>query len=323
MALGARSEEHELEEALQELREAQGLEGAPRFRAEEGQESAPSSISTLSASASVALYSRPLEEANATARPSPPQSPPQAQPLPQAMPAPLGNQSPANHSCSQGDEAPGDTTVSLQDVLRRKKIQLVAFLLHKYRSKEPTTKAEMLELVAQDHEDHFPDILSRATWCLQLTFSIDIKEVDPNSHSYVLVPTLGLTWDGVTEEQHLPKIGLLALLLGVIVLWGGQAPEEEVWGVLSVVGVCPGREHFIYGEPRDLITRVWVQEQYLEYQQVPDSDPACCELLWGPRAHAEASKVQVLLFLLRLFSRAAGSFLSPSKEARSNEEQGS
>ncbi|XP_073083656.1 melanoma-associated antigen 11-like [Manis javanica] len=245
MDLGARSEEHELEEALQELREAQGLEGAPRFWAEEGQESAPSSISTLSASASVALYSGPLKEANATERPSPPQSPPQAQPLPQAMPAPLGNQSPANHSRSQGDEAPGDTTVSLQDALRRKEMQLVAFLL-----------------------------LNHASWCLQGAFGIDIKEVDPKSHSYVLVPTLGLTWDGVTEEQHLPKTGLLALLLGVILLQGGRVPGEEVWGVLSVAGMCPGREHFIYGEPRELITGVWVQEQYLEYRQVPDSDPS-------------------------------------------------
>ena len=58
----------------------------------------------------------------------------------------------------------------------------------------------------------------------------------------------------------------------MILLQGGQASEEEVWGVLSAAGVR--REHLIYGQPRELITGVWVQEQYLEYRQVPDSDPS-------------------------------------------------
>ncbi|XP_036736776.2 melanoma-associated antigen 10-like [Manis pentadactyla] len=213
-----------------------------------------------------------------------------------------------------------DTASYPTAMIRNAAAGLVAFLLHKYCAKEPTTKAEMLERVVQDHQDHFPDIFSHASWCFQVAFGIDVKEVDPSSHCYVLVPTLGLTWDGMTKEQSLPKTGLLALLLGVILLRGGQASEEEVWGVLSAAGVCPGREHFIYGDPRELITGVWVQEQYLEYQQVPDSDPARCELLWGPRAHAEAGEVQVQQFLLRLLSRAAGSSQSPSEEARSNEE---
>ncbi|KAI5234261.1 Melanoma-Associated Antigen 8 [Manis pentadactyla] len=86
------------------------------------------------------------------------------------------------------------------DALHKKKVQLVAFLLLKYRAKELTTKAEMLERVTQDHQDHFPVIFSQASKDLQLVFGMDVKEVDPSGHSYVLVPTLGLTWNGVTEE---------------------------------------------------------------------------------------------------------------------------
>ncbi|KAI5934501.1 melanoma-associated antigen 8-like [Manis javanica] len=212
-----------------------------------------------------------------------------------------------------------DTASCPTVMIRNAASGLVALLLHKYRAKEPTTKAEMLERVVQDHQDPFPDILSRASWSLQLIFGIDVKEVDPSSHSYVLVPTLGLTWDGVTEEQRLPKTGLLALLLGVIVLWGSRVPEKEMWKMLSARGVYPGREHIIFWDPRELIPGVWVQEQYLEYRQVPDRDPARCELLWGPRAHAEASKVQDQQFLFRLLSRATGSSQSPSEEARSSE----
>ncbi|KAJ8788017.1 hypothetical protein J1605_005534 [Eschrichtius robustus] len=64
------------------------------------------------------------------------------------------------------------------------------------------------------------------------------------------------------------------------------------------MGLCAGRQHCIYGEPRELLTKVWVQEGYLEYRQVPHSDPARYEFLWGPRAHAETSKWQVLEHLL-------------------------
>ncbi|XP_073084182.1 melanoma-associated antigen 1-like [Manis javanica] len=234
---------------------------------------------------------------------------------PQAMPVPLESESHTHSSSSRGDEAAGDARASLQDALRRKEIQLVTFLLLKYRAMEPTMKAEMLELVAQDHQDPFPDIFSKASRDLQLVFGMDVKEVDPSGHSYVLVPTLGLTWDGVTEEQRLPKTSLLALLLGVILLHGGQVPEEEVWEMLSARGVYSGREHCIFGDPRELITGVWVQEQYLEYQQVPDSNPARFHLLWGPWAHAETDMVKVLEFMIEVKDSTPNACLTWYEEA--------
>ncbi|KAI5934457.1 Melanoma-associated antigen B4 [Manis javanica] len=231
------------------------------------------------------------------------------------MPVPLESESHTHSSSSRGDEAAGDARASLQDALRRKEIQLVTFLLLKYRAMEPTMKAEMLELVAQDHQDPFPDIFSKASRDLQLVFGMDVKEVDPSGHSYVLVPTLGLTWDGVTEEQRLPKTSLLALLLGVILLHGGQVPEEEVWEMLSARGVYSGREHCIFGDPRELITGVWVQEQYLEYQQVPDSNPARFHLLWGPWAHAETDMVKVLEFMIEVKDSTPNACLTWYEEA--------
>ena len=74
------------------------------------------------------------------------------------------------------------------------------------------------------------------------------------------------------------------------------------------MGVYVGREHCVFGEPRELLTRVWVQEGYLEYQQMPDSHPARCEFLWGPRAYAETSKCQVMEFMLRVNERDLRAF---------------
>ncbi|XP_073083891.1 melanoma-associated antigen 2-like isoform X2 [Manis javanica] len=187
-------------------------------------------LSSVSMPLGVRSVQCPLEEAQQEA--SEAQGLEGALPSPQDGPATLASEPHAHSSSSHGDEAAGDARASLQDALRRKEARLVTFLLHKYRAKEPTTKAEMLEQVIQDHQDHFPDIFSEASKDLQLTFGIDVKEVDPSSHSYVLVPTLGLTWDGVTEEQRLPKTGLLALLL-------------DTWGHLPPAFVTRARSHGI------------------------------------------------------------------------------
>ncbi|VTJ79073.1 Hypothetical predicted protein, partial [Marmota monax] len=163
-----------------------------------------------------------------------------------------------------------------------------------YQMTEPVTNAEMLNSVIRDNQEHFPMIFSKASECMQLVFGIDI-EVDPSSHSYILVIALGLIYDGMlSDEQSMPKTGLLINILIVIFLDGSCTPEKVVWEVLSVMGMHAGREHFIYGEPRKLISEDLVEEQYLEYRQVPSSDPVWYEFLWGPRAHAETSKVKVL-----------------------------
>uniref|UniRef100_G1QEH7 MAGE domain-containing protein n=1 Tax=Myotis lucifugus TaxID=59463 RepID=G1QEH7_MYOLU len=186
---------------------------------------------------------------------------------------------------------------------------------------ETTTKAEMLSKVIKEHQDHFPEIFSAASECMQLVFGIDVKEVDPRAHTYVLVATLGLTYDGMVGDGHrFPNTGLLVTLLWLIAAEGDCASEEEVWKALHVRGVHDGKEHWLYGEPRELLTNVWVQEKYLEYRQVPNSNPARYQFLWGPRAHAETTKLKVLEFLLRVYRRDPTSNLSLSEEALSGEE---
>ncbi|XP_061035187.1 melanoma-associated antigen 10-like [Eubalaena glacialis] len=211
-----------------------------------------------------------------------------------------------------------------QEALTVLMADLVAFLLLKYRAKEPISKAQMLNMVLRDHRDHFPVVFRRASECMQLILGLDVKQVEASNHSYVLVPTLGLTCDAVlTDGPSIPKTGFLVLLLGLILLEDDfVAPEEEVWGALSKVGVCAGRQHYIYGEPRELLTKVWVQEGYVEYRQVPHSDPARYEFLWGPRAHAEASKWQVLEHLLRVNTLDPTSFSSLCAEGVNDEEEG-
>lgn len=76
------------------------------------------------------------------------------------------------------------------------------FLLLKYRTKEPITKAEVLSSVIKEYKNHFPVIFDQVSECMQLVFGIYVKEVDPTSHSYVLVNTLGLTCNEVLNDEQ-------------------------------------------------------------------------------------------------------------------------
>ena len=99
-----------------------------------------------------------LEEVAAAATPSLPQSPLGVCPTPTVMAATLGSQF-EDHGLSRQDEVPGSSCDQggdrplVQDALRLKKNELVRFLLSSYLTKEPLTKAEVLNSVLQDYQD--------------------------------------------------------------------------------------------------------------------------------------------------------------------------
>ncbi|XP_055249733.1 melanoma-associated antigen 10-like isoform X2 [Moschus berezovskii] len=209
-----------------------------------------------------------------------------------------------------------------KEALKRMITSLVKFLLIKYRAKELTSQAEIQNKVLRDNQEYFPEVFSQASQCLQLVFGVEVKEVDPREHIYIMAPILGLTCDAMLSSgQSIPKAGLLVLVLNLIMRNGDRAPEEKVWGALSRLGVCVGSVHCVFGEPRMLLTHAWVQEGYLEYRQVPYSHPARYEFLWGPRAYAETSKWEIMAFLLRVNQGALRAFPLQSAEASREEDE--
>ncbi|XP_034340813.1 melanoma-associated antigen 10-like [Arvicanthis niloticus] len=227
--------------------------------------------------------------------PSPPQSPQRASSPPVSLDSiPEGPSEEA--STSQGEELE-DPMRMLYNAQYIKVYDLVDFLLFKYQMKAFTTKAEMLESIGREYDAYYPLIFSEASECLKLVFGIDMIEVDPFVHSYILVTALGLTYDGMlTNVQGKPKTGLLIVVLGVIFMKGNCVSEEIIWKMLNNIGLRGGRDPYIHQDPRKLISEEFVQEGYLEYRQVPNSDPLSYEFLWGPRAFAETTKMKVLEF---------------------------
>ncbi|EFB26643.1 hypothetical protein PANDA_005272, partial [Ailuropoda melanoleuca] len=209
-----------------------------------------------------------------------------------------------------------------QDLLTRKVGMLMQFLLEKHTMRAPIRRADMLKLVNKRYREHFPEILRRASEHMELVFGLELKEVKPGSCSYILISSLDLSSDGSVSSGHdFPKNGLLMPLLGVIFLTGNRASEEDIWEFLNILGIYDGRRHLVFGDPRKLITQDLVQEKYLEYRQVANSDPPRYEFLWGPRARAEISKMRVLEFLAKVHDTVPSAFPFHYEEALRDEEE--
>ncbi|NP_001171154.1 melanoma-associated antigen B4 [Rattus norvegicus] len=214
----------------------------------------------------------------------------------------------ADQKSSDGTQAGASVQHTLKDPIMRKASVLIEFLLDKFKMKEAVTKSEMLAVVNKKYKEHFSEILRRTSARLELVFGLELKEIDASTQSYLLVGKLGLSTEGsLSSNWGLPKTGLLMSILGVIFMKGNRATVQEVWQFLNGVGVYVGKKHLIFGEPEAFITDL-VQENYLAYRQVPSSDPPSYEFLWGPRAHAETTKMKVLEVLAKVNGTVPSAF---------------
>ncbi|XP_051035004.1 melanoma-associated antigen B1-like [Phodopus roborovskii] len=203
-----------------------------------------------------------------------------------------------------------------RDPLNRRAGVLMQFILEKFKEKERFTQEDMLKVINKKYKEHFTEIIRRISVRLELVFGLELKEVDPSSQSFMLVGKLGLSTEGsLSGNSGLPKTGLLMTLLAVIFMNGNSASEDDVWEFLKVVGIYPGQNHPIFGEPRKFITKDLVEENYLIYCQLPGTNPPTHVFLWGPRAYAETTKMKVLEVLAKINDDVPSSFPSLYEEA--------
>ncbi|XP_077000978.1 melanoma-associated antigen 8-like [Tamandua tetradactyla] len=306
-----------LQKILDAQREAQALEDA-LVPAAEGEKA---SSSTCPPSP---LIPGTPQMVPAAGVPNVPQGPQRAGSPSRAMPS-LSKSAEGSSSQVEGasiSQAPLGTESFLSDTIDDKVVDLVRFLSGKYITKEPITKADIMKNVIKEYKDHFPVIFGRACEYMQVVFGIDVKEVDPSGHSYVLSNMVDLTYSGMmSDDWGMPKTGLLIVILGVIFMEGNRAPEEKVWEMLHAVGLHTARKDLLYREPKKLIARNLVQERYLEYRKVPGSDPVRYEFLWGPRAYAETNKMKILEFFTKVSGTVPTAFPTLYEDALMDERE--
>ncbi|TKC34821.1 hypothetical protein EI555_008158, partial [Monodon monoceros] len=149
-----------------------------------------------------------------------------------------GAQSQDEKSESPSQAAPCTHSIC-RDPLNREAATLVLFMLEKYKMTEPIPQAALLKTVNKKYEQHFPEILSRASEIMEVVFGLELKEVDPSNHSYAFISKLALPSEGsLSDESGLPTSGLLMILLGEIFTKGNRATEEEIWEFLNDLGLA-------------------------------------------------------------------------------------
>ncbi|XP_006872202.1 PREDICTED: melanoma-associated antigen G1-like [Chrysochloris asiatica] len=189
-----------------------------------------------------------------------------------------------------------------QKQLELKVAELVQFLLIKDQRKIPIKRTDILKHVIGDYKDVFPDLLKLAAERLQYVFGYQLVELESKSNTYILVNSLEPV-EGDAEvrgDQGTPTTGLLMVVLGLIFMKGNSIKETEVWDFLRRLGVHPSKKHFIFGDPKKLITEDFVRQRYLEYRRIPHTDPVDYEFQWGPRTNLETSKMKVLQFVAKV-----------------------
>ncbi|KAM5290322.1 melanoma-associated antigen B4-like [Glossophaga mutica] len=224
-------------------------------------------------------------------------------------------------SKSSSQASPSTESFAL-DILTQKAGHLVDYLLTQHQMKEPIRKTDMLKIVHKWYRKDFSEILKMASDHMDLVYGLELKEVKPNGNFYTLIQNEDATSnESLSRVWRFPIKGILMPLLSVIFLNGNRTPEEEIWEFLKMMGIHDGKSHFIFGDTRKLITQDLVQEEYLVYQQVANSSPPRYEFLWGPRAHAETSKMKILEFVAKMNDRVPTAFPAYYQEALKDEEE--
>ncbi|XP_023375220.1 melanoma-associated antigen E1 [Otolemur garnettii] len=195
-------------------------------------------------------------------------------------------------------------TLKPQDPMEQNVAELLQFLLVKDQSKYPIRESEMREYIVKEYRSQFPEILRRAAAHLECIFRFELRELDPEAHTYILLNKLGpVPFEGLEENPNGPKMGLLMMILGQIFLNGNQAKEAEIWEMLWRMGVQRERRLSIFGNPKRLLSVEFVWQRYLDYRPITDCNPVEYEFFWGPRSHLETTKMKILKFMAKIYNK--------------------
>ncbi|CAK7313122.1 Melanoma-associated antigen E2 [Vulpes lagopus] len=231
--------------------------------------------------------------------------------VPQALQSTHAPINPQGASAFQAAQDPNDLEVLIeeqsqrlgalrvQDPLEDRSIALVNFMRMKSQTEGSIQQAEMLEFL-REYSDQFPEILRRASAHLDQVFGLNLRVLDPQADIYNLISKRGFqTSDQLAESLDVPKAGLLALVLGHILLNGNRAREASIWDLLLKVDLLgdPQRINNLFANTRNLLITDFVRMRFLEYWPVYGTNPLEFEFLWGSRAHREITKMEALKFV--------------------------
>ncbi|NXF13957.1 NSE3 protein, partial [Smithornis capensis] len=202
--------------------------------------------------------------------------------------------------------------------------ELVQFLLVKDQKKIPIKRADMLKNVIREYRGAYTEIINRAGRTLQEVFGLQLVEIDPKRHSYILASKLPCAEGNhpcrVKEKE---KMGLLVVILSFIFMKGNSVKDSDLAGPF-----IPHRRAPLHPPPprgsRGPPGAGGVQNnppksppthRYLEITPIPLTDPPQFTYQWGARAAKETSKRDLLNFVAKVQGKRPDFWTSQYNEA--------
>jgi len=207
--------------------------------------------------------------------------------------------------------------------------RLVNDVLHyilKVDSKKYSIKRQdIVKQVLKEHSKAYDLVMTDVTKKLNDIFGIKIIEVEGKKGQYIMSNTLKINEENSHVQLSMAeyeKQGLLTIILALIFMNGNVATEEVMNNFLMDLGVLPQEND---GDKKTL--QDFVRMLYLEKNRIETSDPAAYEYRWGPRAHMEISKTDILQMVCKIYGdmkpeQWTQQYQEITEERRRREEEG-
>ena len=182
---------------------------------------------------------------------------------------------------------------------------IVRYMLAADYRKYPIKQADIKKHALKDHSRSFNSLMKMAAEKLRSAFGIDVVETDwGKQKAYMLINILDNKYDAPHQtwppEDH-ASMGLIMVILSVIFMKGNVLTEEDLFDLLSRLGIGMDHPDETFGDVRPLIFTDFVRRGYLEVEREHGSDPPSHLFRWGPRAQAETSKRHAMDFICQVF----------------------
>ncbi|XP_067931435.1 non-structural maintenance of chromosomes element 3 homolog [Watersipora subatra] len=201
----------------------------------------------------------------------------------------------------------GDSGRYTDEDIDNKARDLVRFFLATSSRKLPIKRQEIMEKVMKDMSRAFNITLEKARVTMKNTFGLDIVPLEQPNKTFCVVNLLELestdphlTW-GDTDNQH---AALLMIILSIILMAGDVIGDDDLWKALKHLGLDYEKpDNEVFGDVKKLVTQEFVQQGYIVYSKLPETDPAKYEFKWGTRAQLLTTKDDVLSFVCQIYDQ--------------------